>query len=135
MDDLANSDYIKSIEKTAVLFGDEWRKKQDELDKKQTANDPKAIKAVLLKCFPDRKKHKRAWALVEVVCNRNLKAENSHVALKLWKSIKKIDYQRNSKTYLESIKNLCNKTVRPRIKPAGYTVTFHSSFTEIVKLK
>ena len=127
-------DYVKAHQ-NVPLFDEEWRKKQDELFKKQTANDPKVIKALLLKCFPNHKKHKRARTLVEVVCNRNLKAENSHIALKLWKSIKKIDYQRDNKTYLESIKNLCNKTVRPRIKPAGYTVTFHPSFTEIVKLK
>jgi hypothetical protein len=120
-------DYVKAHQ-DVPLFDEEWRNKQN-------ANDPNVIKESLLNCFPDRKKHRRARVLVGIVCNRSLKAENSHIALRLWKDIKKSDYQRNNKKFLESIKNLCNKTVRPRIKTAGYTLSFNPSFTEFVKLK
>lgn len=129
MDDFLK-DYIKSHE-NIPLFDKNWRRKQG-------ANDPRLIRESLLKCFRQDRKHRRARILIEEVCKRDLRADNYYIARRLWKDgsakLTKDDFQNSANNYPQRIKNLC-KTVRHRIKPVGYTITFHPSFTEIIRPK
>lgn len=129
MDDLFNN------HRGVILFDDDWQKKQN-------LNDPSVIEELLLTQLPKDGKYDRARVLIKEVCNRNFRTDNYYIARRLWKDsrndgkrkITKGDYQSSKEKYLERIKNLC-KTVRRWIKPAGYTVSHYSSYTEISKLK